>query len=118
MIVFKPPLSEKHADGVASKLSASQVLGSSVNTSEVDLESYIGSVSAPKDGFLVQSAPNTSSRPPTFLSNTIAQYLQQVQANTSMRLAEQASTNELSNLHLTADGFPMKHELHDHLGSF
>ncbi|GFY96130.1 telomerase activating protein Est1 [Actinidia rufa] len=61
------------------------------------------------------SAPNTSSRPPTSLSNTTAQYLQRIQANTSMRLAEQASATELSNLHLTADGFPMKHELHDHL---
>ncbi|GFY82220.1 cleavage and polyadenylation specificity factor (CPSF) A subunit protein [Actinidia rufa] len=87
VIVFKPPLSEKHADGVGSKLSASQ------------------------------SAPNTSSRPPTSLSNTTAQYLHRIQANTSIRLAEQASSNELSYLHLTADGFPMKHELHGHLGS-
>ncbi|PSS15727.1 hypothetical protein CEY00_Acc13218, partial [Actinidia chinensis var. chinensis] len=116
VIVFKPPLSEKHDNGVASKLSASQVFGSGVNTSKVDLESYIGSVSTSNDGFLLQNALNTSSRPPTSLANTTAQYLQQMQPHTSMRLAEQVSANELSNLHLTDNGFPMKHELHDHLG--
>ena len=118
VIVFKPPLSEKHANGVASKLSASQVLGSGVNTSKVDLESYIGSVSTTSnDGFLLQNALNRSSGPPTSLANTTAQYLQRIQPNTSMRLAEQVSVNELSNLHLTENGFPTKHELHDRFGS-
>ncbi|GMP97761.1 hypothetical protein CsSME_00045897 [Camellia sinensis var. sinensis] len=122
-IVFKPTVSEKHTDA-ASKPSSFEVLGSVVNCSKADCAkadsgNNVGFVSASNDGFLLPNAFNTSSRPPTSLANITAQYLQPIQPNTSMWLAqEQVSiANELTNLSLLENGFPMKHGLQDHLGA-
>ncbi|KAF5938147.1 hypothetical protein HYC85_025653 [Camellia sinensis] len=103
-IVFKPTVSEKHTDA-ASKPSSFEVLGSVVNCSKADSGNNIGFVSASNDGFLLPNAFNTSSRPPTSLANITAQYLQPIQPNTSMWLAqEQVSiANELTNLSIIGE---------------
>ncbi|KAA8518051.1 hypothetical protein F0562_015529 [Nyssa sinensis] len=54
-----------------SEPTSSEVLGSNVNTSKVDLGGRDGSVSASNDDFLKQNALSKSSRPPTSL---VAQY--------------------------------------------
>uniref|UniRef100_A0A5B6YJ44 Protein SMG7 n=1 Tax=Davidia involucrata TaxID=16924 RepID=A0A5B6YJ44_DAVIN len=136
VIVFKPSVTEQHADMFASKSTSSEVLGSGVNTSKVDLGGHGGSVSASHDGylmqnalntssisashdgFLMQSALNTSARPPTSLANIAAQYLQPIQPSTSKWLVEQHGSiaNGLSNLSLLDSGVPMKPGLQDHIG--
>ncbi|KAA8517982.1 hypothetical protein F0562_015456 [Nyssa sinensis] len=109
-IVFKPSVTEKHADGFSSELTSSEVLGSGVNASKVDLGGHSGSVSASNDGFLMQNALNKSSRPPASLANIAAQYLQPIQPSTSKWLVEQEASiaNELTNLSLLDNGLPMK----------
>jgi len=116
VIVFKPVLYEKNPDGVASNLTSSQVLGSSVsNCSRVaDVESHNGTVvSVPNDGFHLQDAYNTCSRQPTSLSNIPLPYFP---PKASMWLGEQVSADEqLTKLSLSDNGFPMKLELQHHL---
>ncbi|XP_058205657.1 nonsense-mediated mRNA decay factor SMG7-like [Rhododendron vialii] len=109
VIVFKPVLSDKDPDGVASKSPSSQVLGSSV-----DMESHAGTaVSVPNDGFLLQDASNTCSRPPISLANITPPYFQ---PSASTWLGEQFSANEqLTQLSLSENGFPMTRELQHHL---
>ncbi|XP_058205654.1 nonsense-mediated mRNA decay factor SMG7-like [Rhododendron vialii] len=114
-IVFKPVLSEKNPDGVASKFTSSQVFGSSVNSSRVvDLESHIGGVvSVPIDGFLLKDTYSTCSRQPTPLANITPPYFQ---PSASTWLGEQVSANEqLTKLSLSENGFPMKLGLQHHL---
>ncbi|KAG5555969.1 hypothetical protein RHGRI_006565 [Rhododendron griersonianum] len=114
-IVFKPVLSEKNPDGVASKLTSSQVFGSSVNSSRVvDLESHSGGlVSVPNDGILLKDTYSTCSRQPTPLANITPPYFQ---PNASTWLGEQVSANEqLAKLSLSENGFPMKLGLQHHL---
>ncbi|KAA8521690.1 hypothetical protein F0562_012320 [Nyssa sinensis] len=48
-----------------SELTPSEVLGSGVNSSKVDLDGHDGSVSTSNDGFLMQNALSKNSRPPT-----------------------------------------------------
>ncbi|XP_057461911.1 nonsense-mediated mRNA decay factor SMG7-like [Actinidia eriantha] len=119
VIVFKPNTSEKHANGVAPKLAASEVLVPSVYGSKVDLGGQSGSVSASSDGFLLQNAFSTRSSLPSSLANVTTQYLQLIQPNTSKWLVDQEVpiANELTSLSLVKNGFPMKHELQDQLGA-
>lgn len=108
-IVFKPVWSEKNSDGVASKLTSSQVFGSTV-----DLESHNGGVvSVPNDGFLLKDNYNTCSRQPTPHASVTPPYFQ---PNASTWLGEQVSANEqLTKLSLSENGFPIKLGLQHHL---
>lgn len=117
VIVFKPTLSEKQADGFASKLASSEVLGSGVNSCNVGLGDHVGLVSATVDGFLLQNTFTT--RPPSSQANFNTQSLQPVYPNASKWLVDQEASilNELTNLSLLENGFPVKHELQDQLGT-
>ncbi|KAL6959251.1 hypothetical protein U1Q18_041153 [Sarracenia purpurea var. burkii] len=118
VIVFKPTVSEKPTDGSASKSTPSEVLGSVANSSRVDLGGRVGSVSTSSDGFLSLNAFSTSSRPSS-LANVTTQYMQPIQQPTSKWLVDQqfSFANELTNLSLMENGFPLKHELPGQLGA-
>ncbi|KAA8517266.1 hypothetical protein F0562_017559 [Nyssa sinensis] len=118
VIVFKPSVTEQYTDSFTSKLTSFEVIGSGVNASKFDLGSHIGSVSAPHDKFLMQNALNTSSRPPTSLTNITGQYLQPIQPSTSKWLVEQHGpiANGLTNLSLLGNGLSMKPGLQDRMG--
>ncbi|XAR68421.1 hypothetical protein NMG60_11003527 [Bertholletia excelsa] len=116
VIVFKPTISEKQTDGFVSKLNSSEVLGSGRNSPKVNSGNYFSSISASNDGFMLQNAFNTTSRPMVSLADITAQFLQPVQTNSST-WQQMSMANELTNLSLLDNGFPMKHELQDHVGT-
>lgn len=108
VILFKPSVTEKHADGFALGPTSSEVIRHGVNS--VNVGSNVSSVSMIDDGFV--------SGPPTSFANLTSQYLQPVQPNSMKWLVEDQGFIEkgLTNLNLLGKDFPPKPELEEHLG--
>lgn len=107
VILFKPSVTEKPADGIVLNSASSELNGSGVNASNVDVGNTTGSFSAAHDGFLLQNSFNASSGPPTSFPKISAQYLQPIQQVTSKWMVEEEGfiANGLANLNVLESGF-------------
>lgn len=106
VIVFKPTVTDKHVNAIASEVISHDVLVSdSNNCSKGDMGSY---VAPPYEGILLQNAFDTSFRPPSSFPNIAPQqHHQAIQPNISNWLVESQAciTNGLNNLSFVENGF-------------
>ncbi|KAK9290918.1 hypothetical protein L1049_009097 [Liquidambar formosana] len=119
VIVFKPSVTDKHANAISPEMTFHEGLGPGSNASMGDMGSFIGSVSAPHDGIFPQNPFNTSFRPPSSLANIVPkQHLQTIQPLSSKWMVEQQASiaNGLNTLSFVENGFAMKPGLQEHLG--
>ncbi|KAL2534962.1 Protein SMG7 [Abeliophyllum distichum] len=112
VIVFKPSVTEKQINDIASKMTSEVASGAG----KFDFGNENGSFSLGHDSFLWQNALSTGMKPPATIGNSTAHYLRPVQPSTSQRLVEQAPVvNGFAHLNLMENRPAMKPHLQDHL---
>ncbi|KAL2464592.1 Protein SMG7 [Forsythia ovata] len=112
VIVFKPSVTEKQINDIASKMTSEVASGAG----KFDIGNENGSFSLGHDSFLWQNALSTGMKPPETIANNTAHYLRPVQPSTSQWLVEQAPVvNGFTHLNLMENRPAMKSHLQDHL---
>ncbi|KAK3043195.1 hypothetical protein RJ639_001628 [Escallonia herrerae] len=114
VIVFKPSATEKHVD---LKAPTSEVLGTGLTVSQVDMGNNVGSVAVSHGGFPLENSLNTISSISSSYVNSTAHYLQPTQSTISSWLEGEHAflANGLANVNMLEKGFSSKTDLPDQL---
>lgn len=109
VIVFKPSVADKQADGGFPALLSAGDLGLVASMSDEDLDVHSRSVPASENGNLPQNGFDTTLKPATFIDSATTQHLQPIQPNISAWLGEQKASmmNEFKNFSLIDNGHLM-----------
>ncbi|KAJ4970371.1 hypothetical protein NE237_003470 [Protea cynaroides] len=89
VIVFKPTVAEKPASMVAPQWPMYEILEPTENSLRGEWSSYLDSVAAPPKSVSLQSALESSSRPPASFAKIVPQHMQTINTSASQWLTEE-----------------------------